>query len=131
MPDTCQFVKFPSGPAIKPVRGKLVTGMSVDNDRCDERKKAKPGCHQERLGPLCLFVCVVVGLNGDGVMKTRNSRDVQGARDEGAHPETANIVDEVGNNDIDDLLGDLWARERICGRGFRRCTHGERSQNAC
>jgi hypothetical protein len=55
-------------------------------------------------------------------MKMRNSGDVPGTRGERARQEAVGVVDEVGNNLIDDLLGKPGGRRGTYGRRFRRGT---------
>ena len=58
-------------------------------------------------------------------MKMRNGSAVPGTRGEGARPETSGVVDEVGDDHINDLLGDPISRGRTCGRGLRGGTPKE------
>ena len=94
-----------------------MTHAPRDNDPCDKRKKAKLGCHPERLGPQDLFVGNIVGLSGEGTMKTRDSGDIPGAGGKGARPETEDVVGKIGDYHVDDLLGKSVARGNVCGGG--------------
>ena len=53
-------------------------------------------------------------------MEVRDSGDIPGVTGQGARPETASVIDKIGNDDFDDLKGKPGGRGRAC----RRCLRG-------
>lgn len=69
------------------------------------------------------LVCVQeIGWSDEGVMEMGSGDDVPGVTGLGACEEAACIIDKVGNDHFDDLLGESRGRGRACHRGFWRNT---------
>ena len=55
---------------------------------------------------MCLEIAHVgVNTNGEGMMEMRDSSDIQGVAGQGTRSETAGVVDNIGDDNFDDLLG--------------------------
>jgi len=55
-------------------------------------------------------------------MEMRNGCDIPGVTGQGARKESASIVDEMGDDNFDDLLGKSGGRGRVRRENLRRST---------
>jgi hypothetical protein len=66
-----------------------------------------------------------VGPGGESVMKMGEGGDVPGITGQGACQKTGFVVDEVGDDHLDDLLGKSGGGGRACCRNLLRTIRGE------
>jgi hypothetical protein len=79
---------------------------SVDLELLDQRKQTESVHDPERSGPYGFPVLARdPGSSDEGVMEMGNGGNVPGVTGQGAREETARIVDEMGDDHFDDLLG--------------------------
>jgi hypothetical protein len=135
------------GPGAEQLLGKPPCTMHSDKEPGDKGKPTVVRSRLKWLRPLSFVGVAVIGNCSDkSAMKTRNSGEIPGARGERTRQETAGVVDEVGDNHVDnplrkpsgrdrvdDLRTKLSGRDcvdeilkkfsgigRVCGRGLRR-----------
>jgi hypothetical protein len=124
--DVGQCAVFASGPVVEFSRRKYRPIFTGDKYPLDKGEETKPGCPPERVGPLSFSrLKETRDSSGKSAMEMRYSGDVLGARGEGACQEAAGIMDEMGNNHIDDLLREPGGGGRTCGSRVRRGTREE------
>ena len=79
---------------------------SVNLELLYQRKQTESAHDPERSGPYGFpFLARGPGSSDEGVMEMGNGGDVPGVTGQGACAETARIVDEMGDDHFDDLLG--------------------------
>ena len=135
------------GPRAEQLLGKQPWTTRSDKEPGDKGKPTVVRSRLKWLRPLSFVGVAVTGNFSDkSAMKMRNSGEIPGARGERTRQEAAGVVDEVGDNQVDnplrkpsgrdrvdDLLTKLSGRDcvddllkkfsgigRICGRGLRR-----------
>jgi hypothetical protein len=99
----------------------LLRARPAEFELLDERKETKLARIPEWLRPPEFqFVGPPAGPNDESVMKVTDGGDVPGVASQGACEETVRVVDKVGNDHFDDLLGNLGEGGRECGRNLLR-----------
>jgi len=111
-------------PVVEAFRGKRAPdiGGSVDTEFLDQGKQTKLGRIPKWFGP-------VTERNNESAMEMRDGGDVPGVTGQGAGQKAAGVVDEMGDNDLDDLQWKLGGCGQRCGRDHWQIICGEHLRN--
>ena len=96
----------------------------MDPERLDKGKQTKLVHVLEGIGPPQVSAGEV-GVNEKIVMEMRNGGDVPGATGQGTCTETAHVVDEIGDDHVNDLLRKPGGGGHVRRGGLRRKTPGK------
>ena len=121
--DVGQCEESRQGKEVEPCWGKPTVPREAlaDPELLDQRKQAKPVQARERHRPHSPLRPPVGGDNGSkGVTEVRNGSNVPGVTGQGAREEIIFVIDEMGNDHFNGLLGKPVGR----GRARRRSLWG-------
>jgi len=97
--------------------GLIPVASPVDPEPLDQGKQTKHVHVPEGIGPP-EFLVQRADVNDKGVMERMNGGDVPGITGEGTCAEATCVINEVGDNHFDDLLGKPGGRGRACRGGL-------------